>query len=454
MLRRTFIASAIAALWAVAAPAFAGVSAEEAAALKGALTPLGAEKAGNAAGTVPAWEGGMAKAPAGWNSGDPRPDPFAGEKPVFQITGKNIDQYKDKLSDGTQAMLRKYPGYRLDVYPTHRTAAAPQYVYDNTFTNATRAKTANGGNTIENAYGGTPFPIPKSGAEVMWNHLQRWRGGEAIDTDHDVWVVGTDGKPVLAVQTVNNHQFPYYAKDGHGLEEYQGDYFLLRQGQTAPPFKAGEALLIRDPLDQIGKGRRAWQYLAGQRRVRRAPTVAFDTPDFVASGQNYFDEVFNFFGSLERYDWKLLGKKEVYIPYNNNRMLLGKAQDAMSANHMDPDKLRWELHRVWVVEAQLLPGKRHVMPKKMFYLDEDTWAVVMMDGYDAQGQLWRTQHGIPYLCPDMPVVNTELSAVFNLLAGTWVLSAYPTPGMPTYRTAKARPDVYFSPDALAGGGVR
>jgi len=454
MLRRTLITTAIAALCMVSVPSLAGVSADEAAKLKSTLTPLGGERAGSKDGAIPAWDGGVAKVPAGYQAGNARPDPFPNEKPILQITAKNLDQYKDKVSAGTQAMLRKHPNYRLDVYPTHRTAAAPQWVYDNTYANATRAKTTAGGNSVENAYGGIPFPIPKTGAEVMWNHLLRWRG-ESIEEKIGVWVVGSDGKPALAVKVVETQQWPYYYKDGN-IEKFGGDYWMLRQLQTDPPFKAGESVLIRDPLDQVGKGRQAWQYLAGQRRVRRAPTIAFDTPDFVASGQNYFDEVYNFLGSLERFDWKLVGKKEIYVPYNVNRMLLSKAEDVIAGPHLNPDKLRWELHRVWVVEATLAAGKRHAVPKKLFYVDEDTWSVVLMDGYDAQGNLWRTQHALPFVAPDIPGVITTIMAIYNLQANTWALSAFPADGggKGAYTAINRRPDTYFTPDALAGSGIR
>lgn len=452
MLRRTFMAAAIASLWAVSMPGIAGGGADEAAALKTTLTPLGGERAGNADGSIPAWDGGLDKPPSGYASGAPRANPFAGEKPVLQISAQNMAQYKDRLSEGTQEMLRKHSSYRLDVYPTHRSAAAPQWVYDNTFANATRAKATDGGYGVENAYGGIPFPIPQSGAEVMWNHLLRWRG-EAIEIKGSVWVVGSGGKPSLAVKMQETHQYPYYHQGG-SIKGFKGDYWFLRQVQTDPPFKAGESILIRDPLDQVGKGRQAWQYLTGQRRVRRAPTIAFDTPDFVASGQNYFDEVYGFLGSLERYDWKIVGKKEVYVPYNNNEAMLAQVEEVIAGPHMNPDKLRWELHRVWVVEASLAEGKRHAVPKKTFYVDEDTWSVVLMDGYDAEGKLWRTQHAVPFVASDIPAVISHTTAIFNLQANTWALSAFPDGTESAYKVIDPRPDSFFTPDALAGGGIR
>ena len=173
--------------------AFAAVSADEAAALKSTLTPMGAEKAGNKEGTIPAWEGVYNKVPAGYKPGAARVDPFADEKPAVSISGKNMDQYAAKLSAGTAAMLKKYPNYRLDVYPTHRTGGAPDWVYENTFKNATRAKTVDDGWGVEGAFGGIPFPIPKTGYEAMWNHNLAWVG-ETITYSTRCWVVTADGQ--------------------------------------------------------------------------------------------------------------------------------------------------------------------------------------------------------------------------------------------------------------------
>lgn len=450
--RATLIALSLCAL--CSGPALAGVSAQDAARLKTSLTPMGADKAGNVSGTIPAWDGGLTTVPAGFKPGDKRADPFANEKPSIQINAKNADQYAAALSEGTRALLRKYPdSFRLDVYPTHRTAAAPQWVYDNTLANATRAKTTRGGLSVEGAYGGVPFPLPKDGNEVMWNHLLRWRG-EAVEVPFRVWVGSADGRRAMAVEARDDTQFPYYQKDGSAESLKSGDYLLIRQLQTAPPFKAGEQILVRDPLDMGERERQAWQYLSGQRRVRRAPTIAFDTPDFVASGMNYFDEVFMFFGSLERYEWKLQGKREIYVPYNNNRLVLMPTDDVLGAHHLQPNALRWELHRVWVVEATLASGKRHVVPKKRFYVDEDSWSVLLADGFDAEGRLWRTQQAVPFVAPDLPAVVATTFTLFNLQAGTWLVNNFYNDLNGAYKSVARRPDTFFSPDALAGAGIR
>ena len=344
---KKIIAMAVVSLFCLNQFAHAEVSADEAAKLKSSLTPLGAEKAGNSDGSIPAWDGVAPKSTSKTKSGFPG-DLYPDEKPKLQISSKNVAQYADKLSDGVKAVIAKFPTFRVDVYPTHRNGVAPQYIYDNTFKNATRAKLTANGQSVEGAFGGVPFPIPKNGKEVIWNHILHPRV-ESSEFGFKNIVGSADGRSTVAVRADNNNQMPYYFKDG-SADKWNGNYLLARFVSTAPPFKAGESLVIRDEMDP-NNSRQAWQYLVGQRRVRRAPTVAYDTPDFVASGSNYFDEVIGFYGAPDRYDWKLIGKKEMYIPYNENRFFAGTESDSFVPYHPNPDKVRWELHRVWVVEA-------------------------------------------------------------------------------------------------------
>lgn len=433
---------------------FAAVSAEEAAKLKTTLTPFGAERAGNQNGTIPAWTGGFTTLPAGFKSGDPRPDPFANEKPLFSINSQNADKYAGKLSDGTLAMFKKFPQYRLDIYPTHRTAAAPDWVYENTFKNATRAKTTQGGYNIEGAYGGIPFPIPKDGYEAIWNHLTAWQG-VAADFKGSAYTVTPGGKKVMVSEIWNQMQYPFYYKE-NSVEKNNGEYWDEIVMTTAPAFKAGEAILVRDPVDQLNKGRQAWQYLTGQRRVRRAPAIAYDTPNFITSGFNNFDEGFILNGSIDRYQWKLLGKREIYVPYNENRLLQKKPMDGLGEHYPNPDLVRWELHRVWVVDATLAPGKRHVIPHRRFYLDEDTWRAVLAEGWDAQGQLWKTYYAFPIVCPDFPAVVTIGYGLTNIQTGAYMVDNYMSSEHPNnqYKSVPRRPSSFFEPDSLATTGVR
>ncbi|MBA5686159.1 DUF1329 domain-containing protein [Rugamonas apoptosis] len=422
----------------------AGVSADEAAKLKTTLTPLGAEKAGNANGSIPAWDGGWTKVP---KSGEVTAALFA-DKPILSITAANLAQYQNNLAEGTLAMFRKYPDYRMDVFKTQRTGGAPQWVYDNTFRNATAAHSAQGGLSISNVYGGIPFPIPKTGTEAMWNHLLAYVG-EAYRTHVRVWMVNPDGKRVMASEAITERQLPYYDRDG-SAGKFDGFFNLMRTTQVAPAFKAGEQVLSKDSLDQVGTGRQSWQYLVGQRRVRRAPSIGYDTPSFVASGTFNFDEVFMFNGALDRYDWKLLGKREIYIPYNRNKQFAAQEAQVLTPRFISPDIARWELHRVWVVEATLAPGKRHVYQKRRFYLDEDTWGVMLAEGYDAQGRLWRYSENVPFAAGD-PAQGWSGEVQYNMLDGSYASNATM---VEPFKSVAKRPETFFTPETMAGAGAR
>jgi hypothetical protein len=444
---KKILVAVVAAALAVPLLSQAAVTAEEAAKLKSTLTPLGAERSGNAEGTIPAWTGKSAPKVAKQENGHAG-DSYASEQPLFSITADNMGAHSSKLSQGAAELLKKYSTFRIDVYPTHRTAAAPAYVYDNTYTNATRAHLGEDGE-VKNAFGGVPFPIPQSGEEVIWNHILHPRISSSEFGLKNV-VGSANGKWTIATQAENNNQSPYYSRNG-SAEKWSGDYLLARFVNTDPPFKAGEALVIRDNISLVN-GRQAWQYLVGQRRVRRAPTVAYDTPDFVASGANYFDEVIGFYGAPDRYSWKLAGKKEMYIPYNTNGFQATPVEQAMVPFHFNPDKVRWELHRVWVVEATVASGKRHVLPKRTFYFDEDTWAVSMIDGYDADGKMWRASFVMPTVEPDYPIVVSDTTFVYDLQAKTF--SCVQCFNEEYFRTVDDKPDSFFTGSAMGASGLR
>jgi hypothetical protein len=429
--------------------AFAGVATDEAAKLKSSLTPLGGEKAGNKDGSIPEWTGGL-KSATGNKVGDVPENPFPGDKPVVQINAKNMAQYAEKLSDGVKALMSKYPEtFRIDVYPTHRTAIAADRVYENTFKNATRCKVTASGNSVENCFGGIPFPIPKTGSEVFWNANLRVEP-ESIEYKFRNFVGTADGARTMATRNEMWLNYPYYFKDGTP-ESWSKTHTMMRFTTIAPPFKAGEQLVVNDGVDESDP-RQAWQYLVGQRRVRRAPTVAYDTPDFVSSGANYFDEVNGFVGPINRYEYKLVGKKELYVPYNENAFVTSKIDDVFVKNHLNPDKVRWELHRVWVVEASVAQGKRHAVPKRKFYIDEDSWVILMADGYDAEGKLWRTLHTLPFAVPAIPAISIKPSVVYNLQANTY--SAIQFINEEQYRVVPRKPDSFFSGEAMAASSAR
>ena len=418
------------------------------------LTPLGAERAGNADGSIPAWDGGYTKVDPAFKEGGKRGDPFAADKPLFSITSKNMDQYAAKLSDGTKAMFKRYPDtYRIDVYPTRRSAAAPQWVYDNTLNNAKHAKLvqSSAGLVPEGAYGGIPFPIPKDGTEAMWNHILNWLGTSlAMDFRH--YLITADGAQVLTTDGKAVQEMPYYYKDGNAAS-FGGDYWLFRLLNVGPPLRAGEQIMGRTNLN--GDKSEAHVYLTGQRRVRKLPNACCDTPTPATAGVMSFDELSVFQGRLDRFNWKLVGKQEMYIPYNTNKVqAAGKPEDLFDKHHLNPDQVRWELHRVWVVDAELAPGKRHQLPKGRYYLDEDTWQAMLGDRWDANGQLAKTLWSLPAVMPDLPAVAQLSSGFYDLVSGAWFIQNVYTGKAQQYALVERYKPAEFSPAAMAGRGVR
>jgi hypothetical protein len=428
----------------------AAVTPEEAAKLKTDLTPFGAEKAGNREGTIPPWTGGYTTPLAGFKNGGRRGDPFASEKPLYSVTAANMAQHADKLTEGTQALLKKYPQtFRVDVYPTHRTAAAPQWVYDNTFKNATSARLE--GEVLKGAFGGIPFPIPKSAREVLSNHELHWRG-ESWQADFRSYLGTASGQRVLSVEAIGDFQMPYYSQGQEA--KFNGDYWMIRLVNSGPPVRAGEAITGRLNLDQDKSA--TWVYLTGQRRVRKLPNACCDTPTPASSGVASFDEVDVIGGRTDRHDWKIVGKKEMLIPYNSNRMhVAAKDSDLLMGNHLNPDHVRWELHRVWILEASLKAGQRHQAPKGRYYFDEDTWVAVLGDRWDANGQLWKTVWQHPVVMPDLPATTPQQQWGFNdLISGTWYASGVVNERQQHYKIVPRRGDSFFTPEAMAGEGVR
>ncbi|HTK78833.1 MAG TPA: DUF1329 domain-containing protein [Rhizomicrobium sp.] len=439
---------------AYAPAALATASAEEAAQLKTTLTPMGAERQGNANGTIPSWSGGYKTAPPDYRQGAPRQDPFAKEKPLFSITASNFESYGDKIPEGAKILFRRNSDYRMDVYPTHRTAAFPQSVYDNIFRNATRAHAASAGIAygVEGAAGGIPFPIPKNGAEIIWNHLLAfWGPGRELHVN--TYVVSPDGNIRLSSGYNEVADFPYYYPGATPMS-YGGYYFKTRHIDDTPPAKVGEGYLAWQPIDTARYKFAAWRVLPGERRVRRGPSLSYDIPDPDASGFENLDEYYIFFGGPDRYDFKLVGKQEMYIPYNNNRFYLRPAREILGPKHANPDDLRYELHRVWVVEGTLAPGKHHIAPRRKLFVDEDTWLAMYSESWDEDGKLWKFAHGTMYLMPEIPAAILGSQFVYDFDLGGYVFGFSFNGQDRAYRVTPPHGASAFAPEALAAQAVR
>ncbi|WP_245673524.1 DUF1329 domain-containing protein [Endozoicomonas ascidiicola] len=376
--------------------------------LGNALTPVGAEKAGNADGTIPDWTGGLSPE-KGTVQADGRMDnPFKDDAVLFTITAENLDQYRDRLSDGQIMMFERHPNtYKMNVYTTRRSASYPEAYYHATENNAGNVQLTDNGNGLSTMVTGVPFPVPETGVEVIWNHMLRYRG-DSITLPLGQVVVEASGQ----YKEVTKETVWHFAPSIKGTEENDNLLFLYKSKILSPVRLAGEVTLVHEPINQVAEPRRAWKYLPGQRRVRRAPNIAYDNPASGTDNLKTADNSDMFNGAPDKYDWALKGKKELYIPYNSYGMYDKDVttDDIIRPGHVNPALVRYELHRVWEVEATLKEGERNVYNKRTFYVDEDTWQVSIVDLYDSRGQLWRMgeAHAIQYNPKQVPWLATEI----------------------------------------------
>ncbi len=400
--------------------ATAGIAPEQIARLGADLTPMGAEKAGNADGTIPAWKGGILTTPASYEPGTHHTDPYPDDEILFTISADNADQYLDKLTPGHQALFSTYPdSFRVHVYPTRRSASMPQRIYDRTRDVAATAQLVEGGNGVTGAVEGVPFPIPENGLQVIWNHILRWR---AVSAARKIAQAAPTRSGSYALVKFEDEFHFQYNREGVKEEELDNVIAFFIQKVAAPPRLAGNILLVHETLNQAKEHRKAWVYNPGQRRVRRAPNVAFDNPGTAADGMRTSDQFDMFNGSPERYDWELVGKREFYVPYNSYKLHSSELtyEDILTPLHINPEHLRYELHRVWVVDATLKEGSRHIYKRRTFYIDEDSWQVLLVDQYDNRDQLWRVSEGHVINYYDLPSLWTTLEVHTDLQAGRYL----------------------------------
>lgn len=451
--------AAIASLALFCGTAHAAVSAGEAKQLGTTLTPVGAEKAGNKDGTIPAYEGGLPTnlEPAGFKKDSGKwVNPFASEKPLFTITAANMDKYSDKLSEASKALFKRNPDYRMEVYKTHRTASWPQYILDKTIHNATTAKLDKDGMALEGAEGGIPFPIPKSGLEVMYNQQLRYIGASAKGWVRNIYVDST-GKIVQSGEVQYDQDYPYHWPADWPKNVDRQSFVRMALNFTGPTRAVGDANVWQDNSDFEDKPRRAYAYSASTRRVRLAPDVSYDTPIASTGGVSVYDDAYLISGKMDRWDMKLVGKKEMYIPYSSYDVYFnGKSDQLLGPKFMNPDLVRWELHRVWVVEATLKPGARHVYSKRVFYVDEDMSGAGVADMYDHAGKIYKgTFMGMTQLY-DKQVPWSWPYWLYDLSTGAYTIATAMGDGanLGWYILDKPHANSKFVPDAMQARGGR
>jgi hypothetical protein len=427
--------------------AFAALAAEPE--TDGPLTPLGAERAGNAGGTIPAWTGGLTRPPPGSVAGHTEIDPFASDDVLFEITAANAAEHADRLSPGQRALLEKYPQtWRLPVYPSHRSAAYPPFVYDALRQNATNARVVlEGRGGVEGAAVTSPFPEPTRGVEVVWNHNLRWRG-IGVRRVQGTAAVTTSGRYTLTLSE-QDWGFPYGVPGTSAFKSRYPNVLLALKSKTLEPaLLSGDGLLVWETIDQTNDPRKSWSYIRGLRRVVRLPYFGYELPALNSDGLRTVDDFELYNGPPNRFDWRLIGKRELYIPYNAYRLhAVTDPRDIVRSGHVNPEYLRYELHRVWVVEGVLKEGMRHVYSRRVLYVDEDSWQVAVAENYDLDGNLWRVNeaHALNYY--NVPVLWSTLE-VFHDLQQSRVLINGLDNGRHPYEFTSKRDPREFTPNAL------
>lgn len=422
---QTLLAGCLTLVSLLSAPVQARVSPDEAArvGLTGTeLTPLGAIRAGNADGTIPAWTGGITKPPAGYTDGDWYVDPFADDQVLFTINAQNYQQYADKLTPGTIALLKKYPDtFHLNVYPTRRSASYPDWFYQNSVWNTAHTHFCDqslGKDREERCLDassfrpGVAFPIPRTGGEAMWNHTffffgkhHVWRGYGFNAYDDGSYAEHVKIDRSIYVYYMNENEKPkqaFFNRDG-------GAGWCFSQEDVAPPRTAGQIFGGCNFMQTVDFD--AYIYIPGQRRVRKAPEIGFyDSPGTGSDGLRTADQrfIFAMTGNEEWYQWEPPVRKEIYIPYNSYKAASPTLDDfdkIVVPGHVNSDIKRYELHRVWVLEGKLKPGYRHLMPHRVVYVDEDSWAAALGDHYDSKGELWRVSEAYLMNFYNVPMVS-------------------------------------------------
>ena len=418
-------------------------------------TPLGAIAAGNADGSIPAWTGGLAK--TALTEGYLQ-NPYAEDQPLFTVSADNLQEHSEHLTAGQQALLEKYPeSYRLPVYPSRRSASYPDYVYQALDTNRSSATLVDNGKRqgVQNARITSPFPEPENGLEAIWNHIMRWRG--ILVERQTSWVPVTASgryRPIILHEEI---AFPYASPQfvdasedtSNSVPEYQRAMVVTKQKFLSPGRLSGNGSLVFDTFDYTRHERVRWLYPVELKRVVRMPRQELDQPLLSSEGIIRLDDTDMFRGSTENFEWELAGPMEKLVPYNAyglvDRQL--KFADLIGRFHLKPKHTRYELHRVWEVTATAKTERRGGYSKRVFYLDEDSWQIVLSEKYDAEGELSNVAEAHTLNYYSVPVVYPTLQAHYSLDDGRFMIQGINNMLPPPVWSKQINPR-NFSPNAL------
>ena len=435
----------------IAGFAHAALSPEEIAKLGGSdYNEVGAKRAGNADGSIPAYSG---KIPGP----GPKPPASAGkfahssiydaDKPLYTIDQSNVEQYRDKLSGGTLELIKRFPTFKVNVYPTHR----DQYFSDermaNTVKCAATARLSESKDDLYDAHNCIPFPLAKDGYEVLWN--ARLRNREPFERmEFAIYLIDSTGRATLQEKSKIAFISEYWDPSRTSAKYFS----KLLVEVLEPAAKVGTRNLRWSPMRPSEEAPRAWQYIAGQRRVRLAPEFKYDTVATSTSGLVYFDEINMQDGNFDRFDYSKATLKEMIVPFETPQIIHLPIEQAAMKDHPNPDAVRWQLRYVWEVEGHLKPGARHVMKKKVYQVDADSWAFVGYQGYDQGDQMFKVAQTYPFFRHEVPAVNDQEIVTWDLSKGFWGFQLHFNDG--GIVVVDKIEDRELSPDGMQGRGLR
>lgn len=400
--------------------AHAKVPPSEAEKLGTTLTPFGSIKEGNSTQTIPPWTGGITSIPKDYKGpGTHHVDPFADDAIQTLISNSNYLTYSKSLTPGLIAMFETYPeSFKMNIYPSRRSHSLPYWVIENTKKNAVTAELSKGGVGVKDAFGGTPFPILHGSSsdkaqQAMWNHKTRWRGIFMTRSFSEIAVKYNGDYSTI---TKTQEAFFNFHNPKGSFDKLNNILFYFLNFTKSPARLAGGAFLVHETMDQTKEERSAWDYSASQKRVFRAPNVAYDSPIASSDNTRVADDSDMYNGAPDRYNWDYKGLKEIYIPYNTYKLNAKGVtyKELVTPMHLNPDFIRWELHRVHVVEANLKDGQNHIYKKRVFYLDEDSWSIVLADQYNHDGELWRVSMSMTQNFYELPGVFQSANVFHDL----------------------------------------
>ena len=400
------------------------VNAADAEKLGNELTCIGAETAGNMDGSIPPFSGKWLGKPPHVeytpHVGQHPVDVYPEDEPLFQITAANMEKYASRLSEGQKGMFKRFPDtFRIPVYQSRRDFRFPDVICEVAKKNALEAELIDEGLGYTGYKGPIGFPIPNKPLEVLANMNFSYRAFSE-EVIRDIADVASDGSVTWGRAMNKNLNLisppEQIGKPMEGLLAYSLSSTLL------PERDRGSFTASQEPVNFAKNKRLAWQYDPGTRRVRQLPTYGFDSPLSGTSGRMTIDQDRLMNGDPSRYDWTLQGKRELYIPANSYRLHSNEVKYAelLQKGHANPDLLRYELRRVWVLEGVLKDGYRHAFGKRVLFIDEDNWLAAISDYYDTRGELWQHAFINHYYAFDINAWQAGTSFYHDLNSGGYV----------------------------------